>query len=514
MKYIGPFFRMNSLSINEISSQLFHLSKEAVKTITLNSKCGIIASFRSSKKNHSNNDISILSNFSPLLCLYKKSSPNFVHNKTSYGFDESTFRKTISPSTNALMTLSLLELSSYYSNYNNFSRKSNSLEKPFSILSKKQLDFYSTNLRNSEGFFIEKKNISDSNYKGFNLVDNNKSIKLSNQSFMMLAYYLYSKNNPEDTASSEYKDFAFQIFDMFYENKEQLYEVSFDEGCKLLMSFNIFYDFEKNDNCKSLIIDLSDFLINKYEEKDHYISSLDSCCLLSISLLHSFKHTEIIAFNDKSLEILDKLLSLYDSNKGIFIKPSDKKEIKYSSLDISFYLLLLIIYSKEKNNSINYKNMISNFYRKIFINSGIVSCYPEAPTLDEIERYKKLSLNSEDMLDENFFRMPNVPSPNETGKAPIFYKHVTYSRKKDSFNTPKDSFDSSKNMLIYYSFIHYLKDDFILRMDFISTNDTNDHSDVSEELNESDENEVITENNNELVEEQNEVQNSQESENN
>lgn len=511
MKYIGPFFRMNSLSINEITTQLFHLSKEAVKTITLNSKCGIIASFRSSKKNHSNNDISILNNFSPLLCLYKKSSPNFVHNKTSYGFDESTFRKTISPATNALMTLSLLELSNYYSNYNNFSRKNSSLEKPFSILSKKQLDFYSTNLRNSEGFFIEKKNISDSNYKGFNLVDNNKSIKLSNQSFMMLAYYLYSKYNPKDTTSSEYKDFAFQILDMFYENKEQLYEVSFDEGCKLLMSFNIFYDFEKNNKCKSLIIDLSDFLINKYEEKDYYVSSLDSCCLLAIDLIHSFKHTEIISFNDKSSEILDKLLSLYDSNKGIFIKTSDKKEIKYSSLDISFYLLLLIIYSKEKNNSINYKNIISNFYRKFFINSGIVSCYPEAPTLDEVERYKKLSLNSQDMLDENIFRMPNVPSPSETGKAPIFYKNVTYSRKKDSFNTPKDSFDSSKNMLIYYSFIHYLKDDFILRMDFIHSNDT------PENLNEPDDNEEIMEdnidNNNEIEIEDNENKDLEENKN-
>ena len=478
MKYIGPFFRMNSLSIDEITSQLFHLSKEAVKTIALNSKCGIIASFRSSKKNHSNNDISILSNFSPLLCLYKKSSPNFVHNKTSYGFDESTFRKTISPLTNALMTLSLLELSNYYTNYNNFSRKSNSLEKAFSILSKKQLDFYSTNLRNSEGFFIEKKNISDSNYKGFNLIDNNKSLKLSNQSFMMIAYYLYAKYNPKDNDSSEYKDFAYQILDMFYENKEELYEVSFDEGCKLLMSFNIFYDFEKNNKCKSLIIDLSDFLINKYEEKDHYTSSLDSCCLLSLNLLHSFKHTKIITFSEKSLEILDKLISLYDSSKGIFIKQCDKKEIKYSSLDISFYLLLLIIYNKEINNSINYKNMISTLYRKLFVNSGIISCYPDAPTLDEIERYKKLSLNSKDMLDENFFRMHSSPSPSETGKAPIFYKYITYSRKKDSFSSPKDSFDSSKNMLIYYSFIYYLKNDFLLQMEFIPNNDVSNDTNI------------------------------------
>ena len=33
LRYIGPFFRMNSLSEKEINGQLFYLSKEAVKTI-------------------------------------------------------------------------------------------------------------------------------------------------------------------------------------------------------------------------------------------------------------------------------------------------------------------------------------------------------------------------------------------------------------------------------------------------------------------------------------------------
>ena len=217
MKYIGPFFRMNSLSIEEITGQLFHLSKEAIKTITLNSKCGIVSSFRTSKKSHSNNDISILSNFSPVLCLYKKSSSNYIHNKNSCSFDQSSFRKTINPTTNALMTLSLIELSDYYTNYTALSRGTNSLEKPYSVLAKKQLEFYSNNLRNSEGVFVEKKNLSDNSSKGYNLIDNKSSFKFSDQAFMMNAYYIYALYNKDDSVSEDYKNFALEILDMIYD---------------------------------------------------------------------------------------------------------------------------------------------------------------------------------------------------------------------------------------------------------------------------------------------------------
>lgn len=465
MKYIGPFFRMSTLSQDDIYGQLFHLSKESIKTITLNSKCGIISHFRSSKKSRSSNDNNILDNSSPLLCIYKKSSPNLIHSKTSLGFDETTFRKTILPSTNALMTLSILELSDYFSNYNRVCSNIKSLEQPYSIIAKKQLEFYSNNLRNSDGVFVEKKNISDNNSKSFNLIDKNKDFKFSDQSFMMCAYLLYAINHKDDEISNEYREFAYQILNMLCDFKEEIYSVSFEECCLVLMSLNILLDYEENDDCKNLLIDLSDFLINKFNEKDYYSSSLDYSCLFAINLYKSFKHTEIIYFKEISLEIFDKLESLYDKNKNIFIKLSDKKEIKYSSLEICFYLLSMIIYSSEKDYPTN-NHMIANLYKRTVINSGIVCSFPEAPTLDELERYRSLSLKSDDMLNESYFKMPNTPTPESNGLAPIFNKNVTYCRKKDSFSTPKNSFDSNKNMLIYFTFIHFLRNKVSLNMNF------------------------------------------------
>ncbi|EKQ51833.1 MULTISPECIES: hypothetical protein [unclassified Clostridium] len=457
MRYIGPFFRMNSLSQKEISGQLFHLSKESIKTLVLNSKCGLLAQIRTSKKS-SIDDISILNNFSPLLCLYRKASPIFVHSKSSHGFDESSFKREIDPSTCALMTLSLLELSEYYSHYNEGKRNIVSLEKPFKYLAKEQLQFYSENLRNNEGLFVEKKNLSDGNSKGFSLVDKDDKFKFSDQALMMAAYLLYSYFNKSDDMSGEYFKFSHEILDMFKNYKSALYELSFNECVLIFLALNIYYKYSSNSDAKKLILDLGDFLISKFQEKDYYLDSLDDCALFAICLMEAYKHTDIISFKDAAKEINEKLTSLYDSDKNIFTKISDKRESKYSCLEVNLYLLSLLMYSRLEDKANELRPIISGIYRKFFVNGGLLTSWPEAPTLDEVERYRKLSLRSDDMLDETYFRMPVLPTPKSTGSASVFVKSLTYSKKKDSLSAKRSSFDSNKNMLNFFLIIYLLKD--------------------------------------------------------
>lgn len=471
MRYIGPFFRMNSLSQKEISGQLFHLAKESIKTLVLNSKCGLLAQVRVSKKS-SINDISILNNFSPLLCLYRKASPMFVHNKTSHGFDESTFKKEINPSSNALMTMCLLELSEYYSHYEEGNRNVLSLEKPFNYLAKEQLQFYSENLRNNEGLFVDKKNISDGNSKGFSLIDKDVNFKFSDQAFMMTAYLLYSYYNDDDEISDDYIKFSREILDMLRDYKTALYDLSFGEITQIFFSLNIFYKYSDDHDAKKLILDLGDFLITKFKEKDYYSDAIDDCCLFYICLTEAYKHTEIISFKEMASEIIEKLISLYDADKSIFIKSSDKKECKYSCLEVNFYLLALIINSFEEDNSGELRPIISGLYRKFFINGGLLTSWPEAPTLDEIERYKKLSLRSNDMLDETYFRMPVCPTPKSTGLAPVFVRSLNYSKRKDTLSISRSSFDSNKNMLNFFLIIYLLKDSVKDFMEFKSSSNS------------------------------------------
>lgn len=460
---------MNSLSQKEISGQLFYLSKESVKTIVLNSKCGLLAPIRASKKS-SINDISILNNFSPLICLYRKASPMFIHSKSSHGFDESSFKKEINPSTNAFMTLCLLELSEYYSHYDEDNRNVVSLEKAFKYLAREQLQFYSENLRNTEGLFVDKKNISDGNSKGFSLVDKDNKFKFSDQAFMMDAYYLYSYYNKFDQSSDEYKKFSYEILDMFKEYKDALYDLSFSENTQIFLALNVFYKYSNSPDARDLILDLGDFLISKFQEKDYYIDSIDNCALFSICLMDAYKHTGIISFKEVAKEINEKLISLYDTDKNIFIKLSDKKDSKYSCVEVTGYLLALMIHSVDDDKINELKPIISGIYRKFFVNNGLLTSWPEAPTLDEVERYKKLSLRSDDMLDETFFRMPVLPTPQSNGLAPIFIKSLSYSKKKDVLGSGKNSFDSNKNMFNFFLIIHFLKNRIEDVMEFTSIN--------------------------------------------
>lgn len=462
---------MNSLSQKEISGQLFHLSKEAIKTLVLNSKCGILAQVRTAKKS-SIDDISMLNNFSPLLCIYRKASPLFIHSKSSHGFDEESFKKEINPSTNALMTLCLLELGEYYSHYNDGKRNITSLEKPYKYLSKEQLIFYSENLRNTEGLFVNKKNASDGYSKGFSLIDKDEKFNFSDQAFMMAAYFLYSYYNKSDPISPEYIRFAHEILDMFKNYKSSLYDLSFSETVQIFLALNIFYKYSFDTDAERLILDLGDFLIYKFQEKDYYLDSLDDCALFSICLMEAYKHTDIISFKETSKEINDKLLNLYDADKNVFVKLSDKKESKYSCLEINFYLLCLLMYSYQDNKINEIKPILSGLYRRFYVNGGLLTSWPEAPTLDEVERYKKLSLRSDDMLDETYFRMPILPTPKGTGLAPIFIKNVTYSKRKDSLNIKKTSFDSNKNMLNFFLIIYVLKDKIEDFMEFNSPFDS------------------------------------------
>lgn len=483
LRYIGPFFRMNSLSQKEISGQLFYLSKEAIRTLVIESKCGLVDSIKSYKRMSSSIDITTLSSFSPLLCMYKKSSPNYIHSKNSNGFDEDTFKRDINPTTNALMTLNILELIDYYRHFDGIDQSNYSLSKVYKKLAKNQLEFYSINLRNAEGVFVEKKNLSENNYKGFNLVDKNKKFKFSDQAFMMIAYYLYANKFPEESTSEDYKKFSLEILQMLVDFKEKLYDCSFEELCKVLTAINVFYKYSNNENSKMLIVDLSDFLINKFDEKDYYVDSLEYTSLLSINLILSYKHTGIITFNDKATEILNRLNELYDEDKEIFLKLSGKKELKYNCFDIVFYFIAFNMYSNINNNYNEYKHMISAIYKKYFVNSGLISTWPNAPTLDDYERYRGFTLNSADMLDESFFRMPSLPSPNSVGVAPVFNKNISYSKKKDAFSICSSSFDSYKNMFIYFILILAFKENFMNEMTF-TTKSTNSPQKSMEILNE------------------------------
>ncbi|WP_353886746.1 hypothetical protein [uncultured Clostridium sp.] len=466
MKYIGSFFKANSLSKEEMASQLLFLSKESINHIVLESRCGISTNYKNLKENFKKDEISFFKNNTPLICIYKKAKPNIYSSKYSKTWDDTTFKKDIPVSSNALMTLSLLRLCSYYEKFKNINSALYKRAAFYKNLSKLQLEFYYTYLRNPEGFFVNKKNDESSSKSGLNISEKEDEMSYSDQALMMLAYYMYSKVAPEDSDSKTYEDFALQILNMFVNFKEELYSLSLDECCKIDYCLNNMLLYSNNEDCKLLVLDLSDFILNKYYESNSTFSNLETTSLLALNMYLSYKNTNILIFKDAYLDLIELFCNMFNDEKGVILKGTDKKEYKYSNMEICLYLTnLLMSFDLDEDSSDKRENIISKVYKNYIVNSGIVTSFPDAPNLDSHERYKKFSLKPDDLIDESMFRMTNANSPELTGLAPIFTKNLKYSTKKSIFTSDKTTFDSTKNMFIFFVFINSFIDKYI---DFIT----------------------------------------------
>ncbi|WP_079422176.1 hypothetical protein [Clostridium oryzae] len=452
MKYIGPFLRITALSKENIEKQLSYFSRESFKHIVLKSRCGICTSVNNLKlKNIPNFDINIFKKNSPLLCIYKKANAKYTCNSDYTGWDENTFKKEFNVSSNAFMTLCLLDFCNYYENFKDIDNKLFSVGKLYEKLAFSQLEFYSSNFRNNEGVFVDKKEIAVNSNGTLELEDKAKKFKYSDQALLMSAFYQASTFCEKNEGES-YKAFALDILNMFLNYKHEIYNLSFDETNRLCFAMNIFYNMSKNKNSEQLLIDLCDLLIEKYEEKDLEADfkneNIDNVCLVYLNLLIANKNFSIFKFKQCSDKIIDYLLNLYDNERAIFLLPSDKKDIDYGSSEIVMYILSCIAYTN--CNNLSDLSTLNGVYKNQLINSGIVLSWPDVPSLESVEKYKNYSLKSEDLIEDASFRSSSLPTPESSELAPIFLKSTQYNIKKDIFSSGKNTFDSTKNMPLLF----------------------------------------------------------------
>lgn len=458
MKYIGPFLRINKLKKENINHQLFYLAKESLNQIVLYSKCGVYSSPKELKmRNTSNFDINTFKDLSPLLCIYRKASPKLINLDNKLTWNEDKFKKEINIDSNSLMTLCLLDLSDYYKNFKDIDTNNYSLSELYRSLSNKQLEFYASYFRNHEGVFIDKKlqgNLYDEELK---FEEKDKKFSFASQSLLMAAFYKCS-DSMEGEEKESYKNFSLDILNMFLEYREELYDLPADELVKLCIGLNTFYKYSKNEECKLLLLDLSESLFeDSIDTKLSFTTKdIELNCLKYINYILFYKNTGIIKFKDKADKLVSKLLDLYDPEKGIFTKYTEGKDITFSCTEIILYLLVCIINSdiNEEENKSN--EIIIDIFKRQIVDSGIVLSWPDAPDLTNAERYRNYSLKPDDLMEEQDFRMPSMATPESYELAPVFAKHVTYNKKKEIFKDPKLSFDSYKNMLIFFFIIQVL----------------------------------------------------------
>ncbi|WP_343765967.1 hypothetical protein [Clostridium malenominatum] len=457
MKYIGPFLRLNTLSKENIKNQLFHLAKESLKDILFNSKCGVLMNSKELRsKKLSDEEIEILKNTYPLISIYRKSNPKLKQTNDKLYWADDKIKKEINIGTNAFLTLALLELGEYYRKFEEIDKNKYSYYTVYNNICKNQLQFYASNMRNEEGVFINKTDLTEPSSKDYVLESKDDKFKFSDQALLMAAFYKSSLfDDSKDTLA--YNSFSLDILKMFLEYKQELYHLSTEELLKLSLGLNIFYDYSKNEDAYLLMIDLFELINENYVNHIELNSQLkvENLCLCYINAYLLYKNTGFIRYKDIMDKLNMELLKYYNEELGIFIKVKEKDPLKFSPTEICLYLLSLTLASQHSDtDSPSLSPIIASVYKKQLLNSGVILSWPEAPNLSDRERYNNFSLNSEDLLDESDFKPSYVASCDSINLASVFIKNVKYSERKTSFKQGKSSFYSEENIIPFFYIIY------------------------------------------------------------
>jgi len=459
LRYIGPFLRLNTLNKDCIGQQLFHLSKESLKFLALHSRFGIILTAKEYKfKNTPNIDINILNSISPLLCIYKKGSPNLINLEHCSTLSEDSFKKEIIVSSNGYMCLALLELTEYYSQFKELDNSKYSYSLLYLNLVKKQLDFFASYLRNEEGVFIDKKDITEVMHQDYELEPKDKKFKFSDQALLMTAYYRFAQLYDHKDKET-FENFAMDIYSMFMHYKDHLYEQSSSELIKLCLAFNLFYKYSNFKDCRALVMDLNEYVLEYHSEiltgvKDEKVELLT---MLYINFFLLYINTGLDKYRDFCCVVKSRLLEYYNPELGIFIKNQDKKEVSYSSFEIMSYIMTLLIHNNNLENTSEDHAVLIDVYKRQLIDSGIIKSWPDSPELEDRERYMNFSLKPDELIEDQYFRYTSLPTPEASEFAPLFLKNVIYNKKKEIFMESKTSFDSYSNMFIFFYSIFFFR---------------------------------------------------------
>jgi len=280
--------------------------------------------------------------------------------------------------------------------------------------------------------------------------------KFSTQALLMAAYYkcaTLSEDNNEN-----FQSFALDIMNLFSSLKQEIYNTSHDELVKICLAFNILYECSKLEKAKELLVDFSELMIENINHMPPSVirDNIDISCLCYINSILTYKNTNLSHFKDAAFKIFNNLEKLYNNDDGIFIKDISEKENKFSSDEIILYLYVFMIQESllSDNEKTELASKIHGLYKKQVVSSGIILRWPEAPSLDNPERYRNFSCKAEDLLDDNYFRFSSYVNNDTNDLAPIFVKNISLNRKKESYKHYKHSFDSCKNMFNFFTIIY------------------------------------------------------------
>lgn len=447
--HLGKFLKLNSIEFPLIEYQLFNFSKESLKQIFLNSKCGEIINGKEFKDKPPNTDLIGTKNIYPLACVYKKGKPKIKPEKQIYSWKKDKIKKKIDILSNAYMTLSILNLAEYYDRIIESEKKRKKVVKFYLSSAKCQLNYYVNNFRSELGVFINKKYIEDGENKkdNINFESSSSSFNFPPQTYLMTCFYKCSELMKD---TSPYKipflNFSYEMEKMFLDFKDKILKDTPKNLIELLYAFSVYI--KSKDQINKEVIYLC-FDIIEHFVNHHSLSSISTYDkILLYNSMRSFKplcteyNGEFYSYKEIFSEYLWDLEEIFDD-------PNFYNNEILNEYDLISYQIYLLMYNKEKSH---------NFYNKILLPSKVFSCFPNIPKKYESEKYFKFNHKDEYKIPDKYFKPLNYKTMDSINITPIICKDIHYIHDKNKFSKPKVKFDSLINMRLTHLIIYSLKE--------------------------------------------------------
>lgn len=444
--HLGKFLKLSSLDFPLVEYQIFNFSKESLKQIFLNSKCGEIINGKEFKDKPSNSHLIDSKNIYPIYFVYKKAKPKIKTEKNILNWKDHKIKKQINMLSNSYMTLCLLILSEYYNEFIKDDKIRKDVVKFYVCSAKCQLNYYVENFRNELGLFVDKKlieNNSDKKDSKLNFECLNNDFNFPSQAFLMCAFLKCSKMLKEN---SPYKipflNFSMEMEKMFIKFREEILKQKSKHTIDTINALT-FYILEKGKSDEEILNVL--FEIIETFTCNHSITSLKTH--EKIILYQSFINLKRFMknLNDENYYIKDLLCEYIWEFEEIFSRKDFIEQELLNTYDLILFQLYLCKFQKEK---------AQKFFEETLLPSKVFSCFPNIPKKYESEKYFQFEHNKNCVIPDKYIKPYNYKTMEETNLTPIILKSV---KDKNKFSKPKIKFNSLINMKLIFLILSSLK---------------------------------------------------------
>lgn len=473
-------------NLMNVLNQALWYSRCCIISVSLMSGFGIPWNYDSSRIGNWLRDINIMEddmvlpeNVSILRGIYKKGEPHYTNTYNgdekdfrNYLWDDSSFKRIITPTSQAYLIMDEIMLAEYlHKCIEAFPDIQSENKKAMALLLIKSADmqsqFMSENLRNIDGLFVPKADLSSNPFGDPVLEESVDDPEVSDQALALQAFSMASIafDDPAFPLFADKKASAYclrnaaELYEVFLESPEDIFEGKTRDLCSVIPSCIEYYNATKYSSVLDYVtmlalelesrIDMSGNLLRfPYDSK---LTSNASCFNAINALIKSYNLTGIQKFQSAASMLYKKLSLLWSPLDCLYCLDADGK-YKYTARDVGSVLSglnAMRLFGENEYRNDAEKKLVSFFNSSINLSKLMQSVLPP-PSQNDIEAAYALKRLNTNQMEYSYFCHPEIPLSIETNTAPVFAKKFSMKPQKRKYDINSSSFYSEYSLYASY----------------------------------------------------------------